>query len=91
MCFGGCLFGDALADEFEELILGDLEVFGELLGCQVVGHGVSQGVALSLEDLKGAAVILFEGAGPGLVGLLDGFLERTAFEDEGGELDGFVG
>ncbi len=32
--FGACSFGYVLANEFEELILGDLQVFGELLGCQ---------------------------------------------------------
>ena len=91
VCFGACSFGDVLANEFEELILGYLQVFGELFGCQVGGHGVSKGVSLSGEDLKGAAVVLFEGAGPGLVGLLDGLLEGPAFEDEGGEFDGLVG
>ena len=48
-------------------------------------------VSRSLEDLEGAAVILFEGAGPGLVGLLESLLKSSAFEDECGELDGLVG
>jgi hypothetical protein len=89
--FGSCSSGDILANEFEELILGDLQIFGELLGCQTGGHGVSEGVALTFKNLKGAAVVLFEGAGPGLIGLLYSFLESSTFEDEGGELDGLVG
>ena len=91
MWFGSCSSGDILANEFEELILGDLQVFGELFGCQVGRHGVSQGVALTLENQKGAAVVLFEGAGPGLVGLLYSLLEGPAFEDEGGEFDCLIG
>jgi hypothetical protein len=41
--------------------------------------------------LQGAAVVLFQGAGPGVGGLLGGLAEGFSFEDEGGELDGAVG
>ena len=44
-----------------------------------------------MEQLDGAGVVFGEGAGPGLVGLLDGFVQRLAFEDESGELGGPVG
>src|SRR5215211_3454305 len=78
-------------DELQELILGYFEVFGELLGGQVAGHGLSEGVAFLLQQFEGALVILFQGAGPLLVGFLDGLVEGLAFEDEGGELGGLVG
>ena len=44
-----------------------------------------------LQEVEGAAVVFFQGAGPGGLGFLGGLLERLAFEDEGGELDGLVG
>ena len=53
-------------DEVQELVLGDFEVFGELLGGQASGHGLSEGVALLLQQDEGAAMLFFEGAGPGL-------------------------
>ena len=64
--FQGAPFRGVRADEFQELVLGDFGVFGELLGGQASGHGLSEGVALLLQQDEGAAMLFFEGAGPGL-------------------------
>jgi hypothetical protein len=65
--FGAAPIRDVGADELKELLLGDLEVFGELFGGQAAGHGLFEGVALLLQQFEGVAVVLFKGAGPGLV------------------------
>ena len=82
--------GGSRADEFEELVRVYLHVLGELFWGEVARHGLGQRFALGLEELQGAAVILFEGAGPGVGGLLGGLVKGFAFEDEGGEFDGAV-
>lgn len=84
-------FGGVLAEEVQELVALDLEVIGELFWRQVGRHGLSEGVAFALEDFEGAVMILFEGAGPGVVRYPESFFERFPFEDEGGELDGPAG
>jgi hypothetical protein len=87
----GLRLGSGWADELEELVLGDLQVFRELFGRQAAGHRLHQRVALGLEKVEGAAVVFFEGAGPGLCRLFRGLFERFAFKDEGGELGRPVG
>lgn len=57
----------------------------------MIRQDISEGVALPFEKFDGVEVVFFEGACPGLVRLPDRFVERLSFEDEGGELDGFVG
>ena len=37
-----------------------------MLGGQAAGHGLSEGVALLLQQVEGAAMLFFEGAGLGL-------------------------
>ena len=83
--------GGSRAEEFEEFVRVYLHVLGELFGGEVARHGLGQRLALRLEELQGAAVVLFQGAGPGFGGLLGGLVEGFAFEDEGGEFDGAVG
>ena len=65
------LHGVLLSDELQELVLLDLEVFGEQFGAQSAGHGLYEGAASLLQELEGAAMILFEGAGPVPVRLFD--------------------
>ncbi len=89
--FGKPLLRGARAEEFQKLVLLDLEVFGELLGGHTAGYGFPEGIALLIQQFEGAAVVLFEGAGPDLVGLLDCVLEGLALQDQGGEFDGLVG
>jgi hypothetical protein len=80
-----------LSEKFQELFLFNFEVIGKLFRGQVVRQNISEGVPLPFEQFEGEEVILWEGAGPGPVGLLDRFVERLSFEDEGGEFDGPVG
>ena len=78
-------------DQFEELVLGDLEIFGKLFGAHHAGHSALEGAASGLQELQGVAVVLFKGAGPGGLGLPSGLLKRLALQDQGGQLDRAVG
>ncbi len=62
-----------------------------MFGGQETRRGLSEDVALRFEQFDGLEVVFREGAGPGLVGLVDGLVEGFAFQDGGGELDGPVG
>jgi hypothetical protein len=50
--------GHPRLDEFQELLLGDFEVLGELLGLHVLGHDLLYGLLGGLHELEGVLVIL---------------------------------
>src|SRR5215208_1669816 len=88
--FGPALLRGFRLDHLQELAFLDFEVFCEQFGGKAVGHGFSEGFAVLLQELEGSTVVLFEGAGPLLVGFFDGLVESLALQDQGRELDGFV-
>jgi len=85
------MFSGILAEKVQELFLFDFEVIGELFRGQVVRKDISEGLALLFEQFEGEGVILFQGAGPGMIRGQNRFVERHPFEDERGELGRPVG
>jgi hypothetical protein len=77
-------------NELEELLLRDLKILGVLLRIHASGHRALQGIPGGLQELEGTVVVFFQATAPGLFGFPGGLLERLAFQDEGGKLDGPV-